>query len=99
MTITITFGGKHVVAGAAVIALGLGVLGCSQYNEARGIGDAPIGRHNDSPADVTNFPDKFGNVATKCSTVAGKRIWMATHGNNARTFTVESDASCGGTPG
>lgn len=93
MTITITVRGRHLVAAAAV-ALAAGLAGCSQYNEARGVGDAPVGKRNDQPADVTNFPDGFGNVATKCSVVPGKRIWMATHGGAARTFTVESDESC-----
>jgi hypothetical protein len=93
MAITITLKGRHLV-GAGLLTVALAVGGCSQYNEARGKGDAPIGAHNDAPADVTNFPDGFGNVATKCSTIPGKRIWMATHGGAARTFTIENDESC-----
>ncbi|MFI7505051.1 hypothetical protein ACIBVL_42580 [Streptomyces sp. NPDC049687] len=51
----------------AVLVLALG--GCSQkYYDERGKADAPVaGRAGeDSPAEVYNFPDGFGNLATKC---------------------------------
>ncbi|AVV47314.1 hypothetical protein C6376_06580 [Streptomyces sp. P3] len=43
--------------------------GCSQqYYDERGKADAPVaGRAGeDTPAEVHNFPDGFGNLATKC---------------------------------
>lgn len=93
MAITVKLDRRHLVV-ALALSIGIGVGGCSGYNEARGKGDAPIGRRDDSPAEVTNFPNGFGNVATKCSVIPGKRIWMATHGGAARTFTIESDETC-----
>jgi hypothetical protein len=45
------------------------VSGCSEkHYDERGKADAPVaGRAGeDSPAEVYNFPDGFGNVATKC---------------------------------
>jgi len=54
------------VAGAVVI--GLGLSACSQYNDERGKGDAPVYQKSgdDSPAFVTNMPDGFGNISAKC---------------------------------
>ncbi|MBD0838215.1 hypothetical protein ICC28_05805 [Streptomyces sp. TRM68416] len=62
-----------------IAAIGL-VTGCSQrYNDERGKGDAPVqGRSGDNtPAEVFNMPDGFGNVATKC-VGAGKRAYVTT---------------------
>ena len=45
------------------------VVGCSkQHYEERGKADAPVsGRHGEnSAAEVYNFPNGFGNLATKC---------------------------------
>jgi hypothetical protein len=54
------------VCGALLLATLPG--GCSQDDDERGKGDAPVrGRAGeDSAAEVYNFPDGFGNVATKC---------------------------------
>ncbi|WP_333774278.1 hypothetical protein [Streptomyces sp. IBSBF 3136] len=56
--------------GAALAALVLlAVPGCSEkHYDERGKADAPVaGRAGeDSPAEVYNFPDGFGNLATKC---------------------------------
>ncbi|MEU9988898.1 hypothetical protein AB0E10_19280 [Streptomyces sp. NPDC048045] len=54
--------------------------GCSQQHyDERGKGDAPVaGRAGeDSPAEVYNFPDGFGNLATKC-VGDGKRGYATT---------------------
>lgn len=42
--------------------------GCSEYNDDRGRGDAPVQNRegDDKPAVVINFPDNFANVAIKC---------------------------------
>jgi len=42
--------------------------GCSEYNDERGRGDAPVEnrRGDDKPAVVVNFPDTFANAAIKC---------------------------------
>ncbi|MGV9557259.1 hypothetical protein [Streptomyces sp. NPDC003401] len=55
------------VLGAVLVVLA--VSGCSEeHYDERGKADAPVaGRAGeDSPAEVYNFPDGFGNVATKC---------------------------------
>jgi hypothetical protein len=52
---------------AAVVAVLMTIfVGCA--NDAKGTGDAPVQarRGEDSPAEVYNFPDGFGNLATKC---------------------------------
>ncbi len=56
------------------------VSGCSkEYNDQRGKGDAPVAgkQGDDSPADVYNFLDGFGNVATKC-VGKGERAYTTT---------------------
>ncbi|WP_328766387.1 hypothetical protein [Streptomyces sp. NBC_00286] len=56
------------------------LTGCSQErDDERGKGDAPVkGRAGeDTAAEVYNFPDGFGNLATKC-VGAGKRGYVTT---------------------
>ncbi|MEV6838162.1 hypothetical protein AB0N17_27230 [Streptomyces sp. NPDC051133] len=67
---------------SAAVAVGVVLLvgGCSrQHYEERGKADAPVaGRAGeDSPAEVYNFPDGFGNLATKC-VGEGKRGYATT---------------------
>lgn len=86
---------RHTMRTAALAVVMAGAFGgCQQYNEERGKGDAPVGTVNDDKAHIVNFPDGFANVATKCSGIPGKRIWVATHGGNARTLVIEDDESC-----
>ncbi|MBB4793119.1 hypothetical protein [Streptomyces nodosus] len=69
-----------VAAAGVCAALLLGVSGCSrQHYEERGKADAPVlGRAGeDSPAEAYNFPDGFGNLATKC-VGDGKRGYATT---------------------
>jgi hypothetical protein len=70
-----------VLAGAAAL-LALLATGCSQQHyDERGKADGPVaGRHgDDTPAEVYNFPDGFGNLATKC-VGKGKRGYATTLG-------------------
>lgn len=63
---------KKIVSGGLMAAvLLLGATGCSEYNDHRGKGDAPVANRSgeDSPKAVTNNPDGFGNIVTGC--VAG----------------------------
>ncbi|MFF6807636.1 hypothetical protein [Streptomyces sp. NPDC012616] len=60
---------RRLTAAGVVCALALLLGGCSQdYYDERGKADAPVaGRAGeDTPAEVYNFPDGFGNLATKC---------------------------------
>lgn len=70
------------------------LVGCSQYNDERGRGDAPIGPFDDTPAEVVNFPDKYANVAMKCDG-HGHRIYSTTR---EAAVTVIDDPSCPGAP-
>ncbi|MEV2223737.1 hypothetical protein AB0E01_28205 [Nocardia vinacea] len=67
------------IAVAACLLLVL-TVGCSRrHYEERGKADSPVsGRHGEnSAAEVYNFPDGFGNVATKC-VGKGKRGYTTT---------------------
>lgn len=57
---------KRAAAAAAIAVLTL--AGCSEYNDQRGKGDAPVQNRegDDKPAVVINFPNEFANVAIKC---------------------------------
>ena len=82
-----------VVAGS--LALGLGGA-CDSFNSERGRGDAPIGKFDDSAAEILNFPDKFANVAHKCDG-HGHRVYSTTR---QAAVVVIDDPSCdGGTDG
>jgi hypothetical protein len=83
------------VAGAAVVVALAGVAGCSRYNDERGKGDAPVsGKHgDDSPAEVYNFPDGFGNLATKC-VGHGYRAYVTTNNNAPSNVQLVADPAC-----
>lgn len=70
------------------------VAGCS--SDRRGTGDSPVANHrgDDSPADVTNFPDQFANIATKC--VAGAPGFRAFVTTREAAPVVMADPTCKG---
>lgn len=85
---------------AAALALTAGSLlvGCSQeHDDKRGMGDAPVqGRKgDDSPAEVYNMPDGFGNLATKC-VGHGFRAYVTTNANAPSNVQIVEDKSCAG---
>lgn len=83
---------KLIAIGAGVLlALGLTASSCDQ----KGLGDAHVGRYDDSPAFVINMPDTFMNVAIKCDP-AGFRIYA--HTREAAPV-VMKDPSCKGKTG
>ncbi|MEV5833321.1 hypothetical protein [Nocardia sp. NPDC052112] len=68
---------KYLAVTACLLLL---VAGCSrQHYEERGKADAPVsGQHGEnSAAEVFDFPDGFGNLATKC-VGKGKRGYATT---------------------
>ncbi|MEU6851091.1 hypothetical protein ABZ901_14320 [Actinacidiphila alni] len=70
---------KYLIAVASVAIAVSALSGCS--SDKRGKGDAPVANHrgDDSPANVTNFPDGFANIATKCVADApGFRAFVTT---------------------
>ncbi|MFF1416226.1 hypothetical protein [Streptomyces sp. NPDC058280] len=79
---------------AALVALS----GCSKdYSDERGKGDAPVkGKQGDSsPAEVFNFPDGFGNIATKC-VGHGNRAYVTTNATGPSNVQIVQDSTCGG---
>ncbi|MFF4652945.1 hypothetical protein [Streptomyces sp. NPDC001380] len=85
-------------AGAAVLAAAAlaAAAGCSQeYSDKRGKGDAPVlnQQGDDTPAQVFNMPDGFGNLATKC-VGHGYRAYVTTNSDGPSNVQVVSDAAC-----
>ncbi|MGW1727317.1 hypothetical protein ACWCQK_30915 [Streptomyces sp. NPDC002306] len=83
-------------AAALVLAAGAVLAGCSQsYNDERGKGDAPVrGKAgDDTPAEVFNMPDGFGNLATKC-VGHGFRAYVTTNATGPSNVQIVEDESC-----
>lgn len=79
-----------------VLVAALAVGGCgytNSRNEARGRGDAPVGKVDDSAKDIIQFPDRFGNVAHACDGY-GHRVFVTTSDPNKHLQIVD-DPSCG----
>ncbi|PAZ15771.1 hypothetical protein CLM62_12110 [Streptomyces sp. SA15] len=79
-----------------VLTAGSFLVGCSQeYDDERGKGDAPVkGRKgDDTPAEVYNMPDGFGNLATKC-VGHGFRAYVTTNADGPSNIQIVEDASC-----
>ncbi|WP_052397966.1 hypothetical protein [Streptomyces sp. NRRL F-5123] len=79
----------------ASIAIAVSALtGCA--SDSRGTGDSPVADHRgeDSPANVTNFPDGFANIATKC--VAGAPGFRAFVTTREAAPIVLADPACKG---
>ncbi|KRC99430.1 hypothetical protein ASE41_37325 [Streptomyces sp. Root264] len=84
---------------AGLVLLAVGTLaGCSQeYEDKRGKGDAPVqGKAgDDTPAEVFNMPDGFGNLATKC-VGHGYRAYVTTNATGPSNVQIVQDKTCGG---
>ena len=89
---------KATVLSAIALTVGLmgGLTACDHNN--KGTGDSPVATINghkggdDSPADVTNFPDHFANIATKC--VHGSPGFRAFVSTREAAPVILPDASC-----
>lgn len=82
---------------AAALLAGLllaGTAGCSSYNDARGKGDAPAGKGDDSPAAITNMPDDFRNAAVKC--LKGFEPWAYLNTTSDDVVVFQAPKACGG---
>jgi len=68
------------------------LVGCGQsWDDQHGLGDAPVGNADDSPADVIQFPDRIRNVLDKCDG-HGHRVYSSSAG----PFWVIADPTCPG---
>lgn len=81
--------------GLAVVGLGLtagGLTGaaCSEFNDDRGIGDAPAKQVDDAAVPVWPGPDQFMNVGAYCIGPNGVYI----HTREAPPAVVRDDANC-----
>ncbi|MDX3112429.1 hypothetical protein PV461_03240 [Streptomyces scabiei] len=92
-------GVRAAVRSAGLVLLAVAALaGCSdEYNDERGKGDAPVqGKAgDDTPAEVFNMPDGFGNLATKC-VGHGFRAYVTTNATGPSNVQIVQDKSCGG---
>lgn len=79
------------VLGGLALATAL-VLGsaCSEYNDKRGIGDAPADQQPDKAVDVYPMPDQFSNVAVLC--VGPNGVYVTTR--EAAPVVVKDDKNC-----
>lgn len=77
-----------------VAALAVGLVACSEHNDKRGRGDAPVGTRDDSPARIINMPDQFANVAVKCD--RGNGLYVSTR--EAPPVVIVNDPNCKGGP-
>jgi len=91
---------------AMTLALVFSATGCYGDDDSKGMGDAPVATStsgvragDDSPGVVTNMPNHYGNVATKC--VAGAKPWRIIEGTNtdytgSNFALVQDPKACGG---
>lgn len=71
---------------AQVLLIVLLLASCSDYNDERGKGDAPVGNRVEEPVDVIFMPDGFSNVATVC--YQGYRVFVSTQNSNGKQMEV-----------
>lgn len=76
-----------------IVVLAL-ATGCSEYEDDRGKGDAPVQNRkgDDKAAVVINFPDGFANIAVKCH--KGNGLYVTTR--EAAPIVVKDDPICDG---
>jgi hypothetical protein len=83
---------RRLAPAVAVLALAGLAVGCSEYNDERGIGDAPIGERLEEPRDVYVMPDQFANVVAFCD--GNTRIYVTTR--EAPVTAVADHPACRG---
>lgn len=91
---------KKLVVAVAISCLALTACSQQQYDDNRGVGDAPpvdwSGKkgQDSSPKMVTGMPDGFPNIATSC-VANGFRVFSETS-SLGRGFVIEKDENCKG---
>jgi hypothetical protein len=84
---------RRLLLPALLAAVVLAGVGCNEYNDSRGRGDAPIGEVNEEPRTIFEMPDKYGNVATFCD--GPNQVYVMTA--DVPPVVVTDSANCGGT--
>lgn len=81
---------------AVLVLFGAGACDAKEsFDEKRGRSDSPVGKVNDDPKEVIQFPDRFSNVAHACDG-HGHRVYVTTKSDSSRFMAVIDDPSCGG---
>lgn len=85
---------KYLIAVVSIVVALFALSACS--SDKRGTGDSPVANHrgDDSPANVTNFPDGFANISTKC--VAGAPGFRAFVTTRDAAPVILADPACKG---
>ena len=77
---------KALAFGAAAVLL----AACNSYNDARGIGDAPVGKRHEAPRQVWQNIDGMMNISAFCIGANG----AYTHTREAAPVIVPNDPNC-----
>lgn len=87
---------RKIATAVACAALLFGATACSNYNDHRGKGDAPVQNRkgDDSPAQVINMPDDFRNMAIKC--IKGSEPWAFVNTTSDDAMVIQDPVKCGG---
>lgn len=80
---------RRLVAAAAIVGA-VATAGCSEFNDDRGIGDAPADQQNDRAVKVWPVPDRFMNIGAFCIGENGVYI----HTREAAPVVVPDDPEC-----
>ena len=80
-----------IVSFLALSCLALSACDVQQYEDDRGVGDAPVLKQDNSPKHVTGMPDQFPNIADAC-VAPGFRAFVTTR--YEQPLVVLQDVNC-----
>ena len=77
-----------------LVVLGLAALLLTGCAEDDGGKDARVGQRNNDPANIVNMPEGYPDVATKCSGIPGRRVWVVRGrgGDTPPVITTDEDS-------
>lgn len=81
---------KALLTAALLVGSGAAIAACGSQ-DYKGLGDAPVGKHDESPREVVVMPDTFPNLATVCN--HGNRLYVNTR-TGGFTAVVPQDPTC-----
>jgi hypothetical protein len=79
-----------IISAVAIVTFGTVIGACSEYNDDRGIGDAPVQQEPDREIRVFPNGDGFPNIAFLC--IGGNGVYTTTR--EAPPVVVASDPEC-----